>query len=198
MKMSTSTLTATCRQRQLRVAVELTGAGSWFDLTADSGESPDTLRIKAVDLRSAQRMAAGVRSDAVHAGRAPLDIAVLVDLDALIADTARDARAAMNQRTALTDRPSRPDTLQYVGTPAGLAGLIGDIFTAGVADGVTVRPLSTTTLSAFMNTTLPSLRRWGLVTDAAGREHLDSLRSPLHATSHLAADRLSSQVTRSA
>ena len=34
-----------------------------------------------------------------------------------------------------------PDSISYVGTAAGLAGLIADLAAAGVADGVTLLPL---------------------------------------------------------
>ena len=58
-------------------------------------------------------------------------------------------------------------SLQYIGTPVGLAGLIADIQAAGVADGVTLLPLSLPrVLEQLVDGTLPWLEERGLVTSA--------------------------------
>lgn len=60
-----------------------------------------------------------------------VDIDVMVDVDAATA-RARVAEAA--------DRPTA-DTLVYVGTAGGLAGLIIDMHALGICDGAVLRPL---------------------------------------------------------
>lgn len=37
--------------------------------------------------------------------------------------------------------PALPETLRYVGTPSGLAGLIADLYTLGLIDGAMLIPL---------------------------------------------------------
>ena len=86
-----------------------------------SGPGP-VVRVSAGDLQQAQRTRARLRSD---------DGAVAVILDILVA-VAGDVRAAY------ASLGSDGDGVRYAGTVSGLAGLIADIETAGVADGVTL------------------------------------------------------------
>ncbi len=82
------------------------------------------MRIAAPDLQQARRAR----------GRITDDVAVILDVTVAVAADFRTARNAM---------PSIDGgTLHYAGTIEGLAGLVGDIFVADVADGVTFIPAS--------------------------------------------------------
>jgi hypothetical protein len=82
-------------------------------------------RIQAVDLRDAERKARALRADG--ADEVYLDIEVFVAADALAALRSAD------------HAQSSSGTMRYVGTPKGLAGLIADIRTLGIADGVVLK-----------------------------------------------------------
>lgn len=101
--------------------------GLW--LTADCAE---LVRIEAGNLRDAARREAVARE--LHP-----DATLLVDVEVVIAGDAQSAR----RRLAALD-PATPATLRYVGTPVGLAGLIADIHTLRIADGVVLIPLDRT------------------------------------------------------
>ena len=92
----------------------------WTELT--SGGQPAE-RFSASDLQRAQRMRRRINGEAI------LDITVVVD---------DDFRSAQRQAAGLN--AAAGDSLSYAGTLDGLAGLIADIFVAGVADGVTLIP----------------------------------------------------------
>jgi len=96
-------------------------AAGWQELT--SGD-PQAVRVAARDLQQARRKRAQVR-----AGRG--DVSVILDVVVAVAPDFRSARLAL----AAVDT-SR--TVHYAGTVDGLAGLVGDIVSAGVADGVTL------------------------------------------------------------
>jgi len=91
-------------------------------------------RVRAADLRDAQRQSARLRVEAGGQG-----CTVFVDIEVLID---RDARTAMLAAEQLGQTSSAFDpALRYVGTPRGLAGFIADLHTLGIADGVTLLPL---------------------------------------------------------
>lgn len=92
---------------------------AWSELT--SGAEP-TVRVVAADLAQARRARARLRGGPEHVA-VILDIAVAVDGDV------RAAFASLDGKTV---------GVRYAGTVAGLAGLIADIETAEVADGVTL------------------------------------------------------------
>ncbi|HEX4359081.1 MAG TPA: LLM class flavin-dependent oxidoreductase [Pseudonocardia sp.] len=108
------------------------------------------VRIAAPDLSSAAAARARVREVVAAAGREPDEVAVLLDVETMLADTADQAHRALEQldRWAGAERPAlRTDTQQapaaaFVGTPAGLADLIEEAFRGGAADGVTLVPLA--------------------------------------------------------
>ncbi|MFZ2173224.1 MAG: hypothetical protein WAW17_04175 [Rhodococcus sp. (in: high G+C Gram-positive bacteria)] len=178
--------------RPLRVAVELAGSGHhpaaagaagtrpitgadyWVDLTADASGRldltvfpPEVVRIRASDLREAQHQRARVRAELVSDGRDPDGVTVLVDLEVLLAAEARTARKELALLDSALVAPRAPVSLQYIGTPVGLAGLIADIRSAEVADGVTLLPLSLPkVLEQIVDGTLPWLEERGLVTSA--------------------------------
>ncbi|BBZ02428.1 hypothetical protein MCHIJ_18650 [Mycolicibacterium chitae] len=105
----------------LRVFVE--AADDWTELT-NSGDP--AVRLQARDLQHAQRSTGRLRADT--------GAAVVLDLTVLIAEDRRSAR-----RLLATAKPAG-DAVHYVGTVEGLAGLVDDIYTLGVADGVTLIP----------------------------------------------------------
>jgi hypothetical protein len=94
------------------------------------GGDGEVIRVCAEDLR-------GVAGQ-VHAARQEHpDCDVVVDIDVVIADEARDARAAV---AAADDVPDH-GTLRYVGTAPGLAGLVADLYALGLSDGAMLIPL---------------------------------------------------------
>jgi alkanesulfonate monooxygenase SsuD/methylene tetrahydromethanopterin reductase-like flavin-dependent oxidoreductase (luciferase family) len=91
-------------------------------------------RIRAADLRDAQRQSACVRAGAGGDG-----CTVFVDIEVLVES---DVRAALHAAEQLGQTSaSTGATLCYIGTPHGLAGFIADLHTLGIADGVTLIPL---------------------------------------------------------
>ena len=98
--------------------------GQWSELT--DGAQP-AVRVSAEDLSQARRTRARIRSGSE-------DIAVILDVTVAVADDFRSARKELDSTRGV----------HYVGTVDGLAGLIADIETAGVADGVTLIAASPT------------------------------------------------------
>ncbi|MEU2002583.1 hypothetical protein ACH47B_17830 [Rhodococcus sp. NPDC019627] len=166
------------RQRRLRVAVDLVEGGhhpafghecshTYPDVASGSVTPGDerTERFRALDLQLATAAYCRRLDEAEYeSARRP---AALLDVEILIAPTARAARLALRELELAT--PSSPTTLRYVGTPAGLACLAADIRAAGVADGVTLLPLANAgTVELLAEVTVPALHRAGLVgSDAA-------------------------------
>ncbi|MCG7594435.1 hypothetical protein ACXYX3_23400 [Mycobacterium sp. C3-094] len=81
------------------------------------------IRVSAPDLQRARQVRSRIRSG-------PGNAAVILDVTVAVARDFRAARAAFGDQSA--------DTIRYAGTVAGLAGLLADISSAGVADGVTL------------------------------------------------------------
>ncbi|NMN96889.1 hypothetical protein [Antrihabitans stalactiti] len=181
-------------QKTLRVALELTANGHhpaaksrlnvknplahsdyWIELTSTTeidgpldlvADPPTVVRVRAADLRDAQRLRAGIRADAIAAGRDPDTISVLLDIETLIAPTAFEARIELAQLDAVQPHPSA--TVTYIGTPNGLAGLIADIAATEVADGVTLRPLELpASLEHIVLDVVPALAERGLTIESA-------------------------------
>ena len=164
--------TAVAARRSLRVAIELQ-PNYWFELTCKAdpdaaldliAEPVNVVRIKAEDLRDAQKQRAAIRAELVESGRNPDSVTVLLDIEALIAPHAAAARAELAQLDAALPEPRQQKSITYIGTPSGLAGLIADIQAAEVADGVTLRPLSQPgTLDLIQAEVLELLGNRGLV-----------------------------------
>lgn len=120
-----------------RVAVDLAPVGlpgaSWTELTGGPAQGGGAVhRVGAPYLVEAQRRAARAR-------RTQPGAVVFVDVRAHVAP---DAATAFAQYARLDPgwAPGRVgEDITYVGTPAGLAGLVWDVWAAGVADGVTLR-----------------------------------------------------------
>jgi hypothetical protein len=88
------------------------------------------VRVKGIDLRTVAHRTTTARE--VHP-----DHDVLVDIEVMIATSAAEARA----RLASAGITPSGDSLVYVGTPTGLAGLVTDIHALDICDGAILRPL---------------------------------------------------------
>ncbi|MGP4054540.1 hypothetical protein ACTWP6_06900 [Mycobacterium sp. 4D054] len=83
------------------------------------------VRVAAKDLQHARRVRARIRAGAD-------DVAVILDVTVAVAGDFRSAQQVLG--------PADSGTVHYAGTVDGLAGLIADIASAEVADGVTLIP----------------------------------------------------------
>lgn len=99
---------------------------AWSELT--SGPEP-VVRVAAGDLQQARRARARLRGD-------DGEVAVILDVTVAVAGDVRAAVALLGPASLGPDESTRG--VRYAGTVSGLAGLIADIETAGVADGVTL------------------------------------------------------------
>ena len=95
-----------------------------------TGGDQHNVRGAAPDLHQARRVRSRIRAGAD-------DVAVILDVTVAVAG---DFRAAQQALGPLKDGDVA--TVHYVGTVDGLAGLIADIASAEVADGVTLIPAS--------------------------------------------------------
>ncbi len=89
------------------------------------------IRVTASDLQQARRVRARIRAGAD-------DVAVILDVTISVAGDFRSAQNLLVGALA----PAHAQTVHYAGTVEGLAGLIADIASAEVADGVTLIPAS--------------------------------------------------------
>lgn len=108
------------------------------------------IRICGSDLREVAQRASASRED--HPG-----VDVLVDIDVVVAATAAAARDLVDT----VDAVWRAGTLRYIGTPAGLAGLINDVHALGITDGAILRPLSPAVADLIGQATIPLLQTLG-------------------------------------
>ncbi|WP_099251254.1 hypothetical protein [Mycobacterium sp. shizuoka-1] len=108
---------------ELRVFIAETD-GAWTELTESATGSRPVVRLRAHDLQEAAR----------RRRRLPADVAVVLDLAVSVADDPRTALAAISGHDGDTG-------VRYAGTVDGLAGLVTDLYVAGVADGVTLIPV---------------------------------------------------------
>lgn len=118
------------------VRVALAHSGAWTEIT-EPVPTDTVRRIQASDLREGQQARARARAEAVSSGKDADSVAVFLDIEIHIADDARTAR----REFSASDAAAVPASIRYVGTPAGLAGLIADVKAAEVADGVVLVPV---------------------------------------------------------
>lgn len=147
------------QNRPIRLGVALADGVRW-----DSAGAAE--RVRAADLGEIWRKSARLR-------RERPDVDVVADIDVVIAADARTARALLDHAAC----ESADRTMLYVGTPAGLAGLIADIHALGIADGAVLIPQAPGTIELIRDAVLPALMRWapeGLSDPATPR------RSPEH------------------
>ena len=166
--------------RPFRVALELRSRPAhsdyWIELTSpheSSGpldlvaEPPTVVRITATDLREAQRIRHGIRADLIGSGRDPESVTVLLDIETIVAETAADARGRLAEVESDPRTRRRNGSISYIGTTSGLVGLIADIRTAEVADGVTIRPLELPgSLDLIVQQVVPGLGQRGVAVGA--------------------------------
>jgi len=114
------------------------------DALAVVGRWAQVARIAAPDLAAASEARARVRDAVAAAGRDPDEVAVLLDVETLLADTADQAQATLAQLDGWHDGSGGTEhgTLRILGTPVTLADLIEEAVGAGAADGVTLVPLA--------------------------------------------------------
>lgn len=95
----------------------------------------DVVRITAATTDEAAVVAARVRRAVVAQGRDPVNVAVLLDVDVLVSDSAAAELAELDGW-----EPYASDTVRYVGDRAGLEAVVTEL--PGIVDGVTFRPLA--------------------------------------------------------
>jgi alkanesulfonate monooxygenase SsuD/methylene tetrahydromethanopterin reductase-like flavin-dependent oxidoreductase (luciferase family) len=98
-------------------------------------------RVSAPDLAAAHAARQRVREAVAAAGRDPDEVAVLLDVETLLADSVDQAKATLAQLNTWVDEPPAP-TAALAGTAAGLAEFVEDAVRGGAADGVTLLPLA--------------------------------------------------------
>lgn len=108
------------------------------------GRWADVVRVAAPDLAGAASARSLVRGAVAASGREPDSVAVLWDLEVLLAGTADRAAGVLEQLDEWDGGSSEPagGTAQVVGTASRLADLIGEAVLGGAADGVTLVPLA--------------------------------------------------------
>ena len=106
----------------------------------------DPVRVRGADLGQAARRACAARLDNPGSD-------VVVDIEFVIAADAQSARAL----AAPAHETADDQTLVYVGTPAGLAGLVADIYAIGIADGAVLIPLAAEGNTLLRTAVLPVL-----------------------------------------
>lgn len=104
------------------------------------------VRIRGTDLSDVARKAAAARRDYP-------DVDVVADIEVVIAAEACTARAML--AAAGTDVGDH--TMLYVGTPAGLAGLIADMQALGIADGAVLIPRAAGVADLIREAVMPVL-----------------------------------------
>ncbi|WUA08342.1 hypothetical protein OG225_00780 [Nocardia sp. NBC_01377] len=121
---------------------------TWVVGAPDTGALEHAVRIRAEDLRDAQRQSARVRAGSSTPPLVLLDIEVLVDI------SADAARGHLPDSSDIADDPPISST-SYVGTVTGLCGLIRDLHALGIADGVLLIPLSPDPTVELVKSSLP-------------------------------------------
>lgn len=119
-----------------------------------------TISVQAKDLQQAQRESRRLLQEFRAKFEEPAS--AMLDITVHVAESARAARRQISEAVSTIS-----DGVTYVGTAAGLAGLIADIGIAGVADGVTLRPAipdSVTMLTLLAHDVVPLLDRRGIRT----------------------------------
>lgn len=106
----------------------------------------DFVRVRGADLRDVSHHAAEARD-------AKPGAVVLVDIDVTIAHSAHRARQIHSD----VGPPESSDTLLYVGTPIGLAGLLTDIHALGITDGAVLIPSTLLVHQLITADVLPAL-----------------------------------------
>lgn len=112
----------------------------------------DPIRVRGADLGRAARRVSAARLDNPGCD-------VVLDIEFVIAADAKSARALA---PAAQESPD-DQTLLYVGTPAGLAGLVADIYAIGIADGAVLIPIAGEGSTLIHSSVLPILETMTLM-----------------------------------
>ncbi|NMH99412.1 LLM class flavin-dependent oxidoreductase [Pseudonocardia acidicola] len=122
----------------------------------------DVVRIAAPTVAAAARARDRVRAAVTDAGRDPGTVAVLLDVEVLLAGTAAAAGRDLAELDGWAGE-LEPSSLRVVGTAAELAATLADAFAAGAADGFTAVPLALPSgLTAIADEVVPLLSERGL------------------------------------
>lgn len=119
-----------------------------------------TIVVRATDLPTAQRERRGV-----HAQRRDQPVLTVLEVEAVVAESFEQARLESSDYGHL----AQTRTVRYLGTAAGLAGLVADIAAAGVSDGVVLVPISShgRTTELIVQQTIPWLYHHQVVVSSA-------------------------------
>ncbi len=138
----------------LRLAVQ--DADGWTELTAPAQPVDRITRIRAASLSEAARLAATAPRPA------------FLDVEVLLAPSVREAYADFRRLRPGWSPGARTAVISHPGTVATLAGLLWDVWAAGVAPGVTLLADDPEALTAVVLTrVLPLLETHGLRLDRA-------------------------------
>lgn len=110
---------------------------AWHGARTNLTKHLTVVRIRETGLRASIRRRAQLRAEWEAGGNDPADLAVALEVDVLVAQDARAARAELRRLGG----SQCSETAFYVGTAAGLKTLISDIYVAEVADAVILRPI---------------------------------------------------------
>lgn len=123
-------------------------------------------RLRVTTMEEARNLRSAIRHAASDWGRDADDIAVVVDVHAVLAEDAQDAVVRADFLADLDPAP-RDGLLQHAGTPVSLATVWQNWVRAGAADGFTILPGSIPTdVLAITTGLLPELHQRGLRTTA--------------------------------
>ncbi|HXY94155.1 MAG TPA: LLM class flavin-dependent oxidoreductase [Acidimicrobiia bacterium] len=126
----------------------------------------DIVFVDAADAGRARQRRDRVRAAARAVGRDPDTVAVLANVDIVLehdAAAARSVRRRLDARGGRSGPAAQPPTLDVVGTPFGLAGILEDWFTRGAVDGFNVRPARLPDdLDLLVDGVVPVLRERGV------------------------------------
>ncbi|WP_072803890.1 LLM class flavin-dependent oxidoreductase [Rhodococcoides yunnanense] len=140
-----------------------------------AGARADIVRISAPTVEDAATIAAAVRRAVVAAGRDPLDVHVVLDLEVLVSGSATDDLAQLENWA-----PHSPESVTYHGDADGLRSLLEQIAESGAVDGVTLRPLAlASTLPEIATHVLPQLS-WSPVSRAGSLRARLGLKRPVN------------------
>jgi alkanesulfonate monooxygenase SsuD/methylene tetrahydromethanopterin reductase-like flavin-dependent oxidoreductase (luciferase family) len=142
----------------------------------------DLLLVAAADGDCARRIRQSVRSLAADAGRDPDGLKVLMNVMPILAATDADAQARTGAAApgALPASDSEPVEgpfgMRFVGTPGRLAEELAELHAGECCDGFNIVPARLPhDLQAFVDGTIPALRRRGLAARPAGKTLRDRL-----------------------
>jgi alkanesulfonate monooxygenase SsuD/methylene tetrahydromethanopterin reductase-like flavin-dependent oxidoreductase (luciferase family) len=155
-----------------------------------AGRWADVVRVAAPDLAAAREARARVRRAVDEAGRDPDTVAVLLDVETLLAPTVDSAETQLDALDAHVPLPAA--SARVIGTPDDLVDLIAAATASDAADGVTVVPLALPSgLRTLAGDVAPRLLDRGLRLPADPRASLrERFGLPRPANVHAAGDRL--------